>query len=62
VRYFTQEKRNGWYKNQIVLCRYSCYTCFHPRKEVGVPFELADLTKSIGQAGWEGIISGEKNR
>ena len=26
------------------------------------PFELADLTKSIGRAGWEGVISGEKNR
>lgn len=26
------------------------------------PFELADLTRSIGRAGWEGVISGEKNR
>lgn len=26
------------------------------------PFELVDLTKSIGRAGWEGVISGEKNR
>lgn len=26
------------------------------------PFELANLTKSIGRAGWEGVIFGEKNR